>query len=93
MQKKIKFIGKVVGIVALLYGFVCVVFYVNQDKFIFQAETLPQNYPFAFDKKFTEYFIPTMDGHQLIENLRKQYKTHRCVLDMETGFLNNINKK
>lgn len=65
MQKKIKFVGKVVGIVALLYGFVWVGFYVNQDKFIFQSETLPQDYKFTFDKKFTEYFIPTEDGHQL----------------------------
>jgi len=65
MQKKIKFVGKVVGIVALLYGFLWVGFYVNQDKFIFQSESLPQDYRFTFDKKFTEYFIPTEDGHQL----------------------------
>lgn len=64
-MQKVKFIGKVVGVVVLLYGFVCVGFYVNQDKFIFQAESLSHDYLFTFDKKFTEYFVPTEDGHQL----------------------------
>lgn len=64
-MQKVKFIGKVVGVVVLLYGFVCVGFFFNQDKFIFQAEPLPHDYQFTFDKKFTEHIISTGNGHQL----------------------------
>jgi len=65
VQKKVKIIGKILGIVVLLYLAVCVGFYVNQDNFIFQSEQLPADYIFAFSKKFTEHSIPTEDGNQL----------------------------
>jgi len=39
--------------------------YVFQDKLIFQADVLDQDYRFSFDQSYEEFFIATPDQHQL----------------------------
>jgi pimeloyl-ACP methyl ester carboxylesterase len=65
VQKKIKIIGKIFGILLLAYGIVATGFYFFQDSFIFQSKSLPKDYVFTFDQKFEEHFIPTEDGEKL----------------------------
>ncbi len=65
MQKKVKIVGKILGIVLLLYLLVGAGFYLFQAKIVFQSESLPKDFTFKFDQKFEEYFIPTEDGEKL----------------------------
>jgi pimeloyl-ACP methyl ester carboxylesterase len=65
MNSKVKSIGKVLGLVLLIYAAVCIGFYVSQDKIIFQSEKLPENYIFTFDQEFEEHFITTYDGKKI----------------------------
>lgn len=53
------------GSVVLLYALVFVIFYFFQDKFVFQAKSLPTKYAFSFNHEFEEFFIPTGNGDTL----------------------------
>jgi len=54
-----KIIGWLLGSVVLLYALVFAVFYLFQDKFVFQTKSLPVEYAFNFNQEFEEFFIPT----------------------------------
>jgi pimeloyl-ACP methyl ester carboxylesterase len=62
---KLKTIGKILGILLMLYLFVAAWFYMFQDEFVFQSESLPKDHKFTFNQNFEEYFISTSDGETL----------------------------
>jgi pimeloyl-ACP methyl ester carboxylesterase len=64
-QLSISRILKSTGIVGLIYVVVCFLFWLFQDKFIFQPDKLDQDYTFQFDFQFEEFFIEANDGVQL----------------------------
>lgn len=65
MQKGVKIIGKIFGILLLLYLLAAAGFYLFQEKIVFQSVKVPKDYGFKFDQKFEEYNIPTADGETL----------------------------
>jgi pimeloyl-ACP methyl ester carboxylesterase len=65
MKSKITLTKKILGIVLLVYLVLFAGFYLFQDRFVFQAKSLPGNYTFTFDQPFEEYFITTGSGDTL----------------------------
>ena len=80
MQRKIKFAGIVFGSVLLLYVVALAGFYVFQEKFIFQSESLPADHVFKFDQKFEEHTIQTEDGQSLSALLFKADSSKGLIL-------------
>jgi uncharacterized protein len=50
------------SVIFLLYGLICLFFYLSQESFIFFPEKLDKTYQFRFSGKFDELFIPANDG-------------------------------
>ncbi|MEQ1586755.1 MAG: alpha/beta fold hydrolase [Cyclobacteriaceae bacterium] len=65
MRGKITLTTKILGIVLLTYLILLAGFYLFQDRFVFQSESLPTNYAFTFDQPFEEHFIATGTGDTL----------------------------
>lgn len=55
----------ILGIVAVIYSFICCFFYFFQEKLIFYPQKLPDNYQFTFKQPFQEQTIQTTDGKKL----------------------------
>jgi uncharacterized protein len=51
--------------VALLYGLICLVYWLVQDRFIFVRFPLPKAYAFTFDQPFTEEWLHPEEGVEL----------------------------
>jgi hypothetical protein len=65
MHRNIKFGMWLFGSVVLLYVVAYAGFYLFQDKFIFQSESLSADHVYQFDQRFEEYAIPTADGEKI----------------------------
>ena len=60
-----KLVGKIAGMVIFILFVGAIACYVFQDKLIFQADQLDQEYHFSFDQSYEEYFIPTPDNQKI----------------------------
>ncbi len=92
MQSKIKVIGKILGILLIMYGIVATWFYFFQDSFIFQSTSLPKGYAFTFEKKFEEYFIPTDDGEKLNALLFRSQQPSKGLILYFHGNADNLQR-
>ncbi|MBX2962212.1 MAG: alpha/beta fold hydrolase [Cyclobacteriaceae bacterium] len=64
-MKTIRAILKVTALLGFVYVFAAFVFYFFQERFVFQAEPLADDYSFQFDEPFEEYFIEVQEGISL----------------------------
>ena len=60
-----KLVGKIAGIAISILFASSIACYVFQDKLIFQADVLDQDYQFDFSQSYEEYFISTPDHHTI----------------------------
>jgi len=65
MPRLARLILKSTMVVLILYVALALLFYVFQEKFVFQGKALPHDYTFEFKQPFREFTIPTPDGEQL----------------------------
>ncbi|SEW39027.1 alpha/beta hydrolase [Chitinophaga arvensicola] len=61
----LKWIGKIAGVLLLLYMAVCILVYFIQERLLFFPEKLPATYAFHFREPFQEKIIPVADGTKL----------------------------
>lgn len=92
MNKKTKIASLVLGSLLLLYLIVCTWFYFFQASIIFQAESLPNDYTFTFDQKFSEHNIPTADGELLNALLFKTSQPSKGLILYFHGNANNLQR-
>jgi pimeloyl-ACP methyl ester carboxylesterase len=60
-----KLIQRVMLLCLTVYCALCAGLFMFQEKLIFPASSLPQDYKFTFDKPFAEKYIPTGNGYSL----------------------------
>jgi fermentation-respiration switch protein FrsA (DUF1100 family) len=91
-QLSISRLIKSTGIVGLIYVVVCFLFWLFQDKFIFQPDKLDQDYTFQFDFQFEEFFIEANDGVQLNALLFKTSQPSKGLILYFHGNADNLQR-
>ncbi len=79
MNSFLKVIRWLAGIIAGIYLTICLFFYFQQDKLIFQGMRAPVGYRYNFTQLYTEYLIPTADGDTVNAVLFKVVKSKGVI--------------
>jgi pimeloyl-ACP methyl ester carboxylesterase len=89
-----KFIGRLSGVVLVLYLGVCTLLYIFQEKLIFFPEKLDKHHTFIFGQSYEELYIKTLDGAQLNALLFKADSSKGLIfyLHGNAGSLNSWGK-
>jgi esterase/lipase len=66
--------------ILILYFLILLILYFFQEKLIFQADKLPQDYTFNFNSHFEEKWIETTDGHRINALLFKTEHSKGLIL-------------
>ncbi len=92
MRSKINLTTKILGLVLLVYLILLAGFYLFQDRFVFQSQSLPSNYTFTFDQPFEEYFIATGTGENLNALLFKTSQPAKGLILYFHGNADNLQR-
>lgn len=83
---------KILLLLALVYLLAAFVFYFFQERFVFQAEKLPDGYVFQFEDAFEEYFIPVHESVTLNALLFKTNQPAKGLILYFHGNANNLQR-